>query len=111
MNKKTIKFNKHNLNLIVDILELGKSSFHHFPVLELDNGDHIFSSDAIIKFVLPNEEPMEMRDQVIFIFKLIHFDHSNLIKNTQISVVRMVLNPFGPRDYFKKCWSSRSKPS
>lgn len=44
--------------------ELGKYKFPHFPLLELDDGNHIFSSDAIIKYILPDEKPLELRDQV-----------------------------------------------
>ncbi|XP_031620753.1 methionine--tRNA ligase, cytoplasmic [Contarinia nasturtii] len=43
--------------------ELGNYSFPHFPLLELNDGNHIFSTDAIIKFLLPNEESLELRDQ------------------------------------------------
>lgn len=44
--------------------DLAKFKFPHFPLLELDDGNHIFSSDAIIKYILPNEKPLELRDQV-----------------------------------------------
>lgn len=44
--------------------ELGKYKFPHFPFLELDDGNRIFSSDAIIKYILPDEKPLELRDQV-----------------------------------------------
>ncbi|XP_055307877.1 methionine--tRNA ligase, cytoplasmic [Sitodiplosis mosellana] len=43
--------------------DLNKYSFPHFPLLELNNGNYIFSTDAIIKYLLPNEEPIELRDQ------------------------------------------------
>lgn len=36
----------------------------HFPLLDFENGTQIFSSDAIIKYLLPNEEPVDLRDQV-----------------------------------------------
>lgn len=45
--------------------DLAKYKFSHFPLLELDDGNHIFSSDAIIKYILPHEQPLELRDQVI----------------------------------------------
>lgn len=44
--------------------EIEKYGFHHFPLLQLDDGNCIFSCDAIIKYLLPNEEPVELRDQV-----------------------------------------------
>lgn len=44
--------------------DLNKYSFPHFPLLELNDGNHIFSTDAIIKYLLPNEKPIELRDQV-----------------------------------------------
>lgn len=37
---------------------------HHFPLLQLDGGSQLFCSDAIVKYLLPNEEPVELRDQV-----------------------------------------------
>lgn len=44
--------------------EFDKHGFHHFPLLQLDDGNFLFSSDAIMKYLLPNEEPVELRDQV-----------------------------------------------
>lgn len=50
--------------------EFDKYGFHHFPFLQLDDGNYIFSSDAIMKYLLPTEEPVELRDQVSsFYFK------------------------------------------
>lgn len=37
---------------------------HHFPLLQQDDGSQLFCTDSILKFLLPNEEPVELRDQV-----------------------------------------------
>lgn len=52
------------IQFLIFSIELSKCSFPHFPLLELDDGNHIFSADAIIKYLLPNEESLDLRDQV-----------------------------------------------
>lgn len=49
--------------MISDFNKVGP--LHHLPLLELDDGSQLFGTDSIVKYLLPNEEPIELRDQVI----------------------------------------------
>lgn len=36
---------------------------HHLPLLDLGNGQQLFTSDAIVRYLLPDEQPRAQRDQ------------------------------------------------
>lgn len=40
-----------------------KFNVQHLPLLDLGNGQQLFTSDAIVRYLLPNEEPLDQRDQ------------------------------------------------
>lgn len=40
-----------------------KFTMPHLPLLDLGDGKQLFTSDAIVRYLLPNEEPKEQRDQ------------------------------------------------
>lgn len=44
-------------------LEQTELNLKHLPLLDLGNGQQLFTSDAIVRYLLPNEEPIEERDQ------------------------------------------------
>lgn len=55
-------------NIPIKIVTLQKSDTHqlnlkHLPILDLGDGKQLFSSDSIVRYLLPNEKPVELRDQ------------------------------------------------
>lgn len=43
--------------------EHNQFNLQHLPLLDLGNGQQLFTSDAIVRYLLPNEEPRDQRDQ------------------------------------------------
>lgn len=53
----------NNIPIQYVTLEQAELNVKHLPLLDLGNGQQLFTSDAIVRYLLPSEEPIEERDQ------------------------------------------------